>query len=65
MGYSERQIRELSETIAATPAELILVGTPIDLSRLIQDSRPMIRIRYDLKPVRGPNLVDIVSNLSK
>jgi predicted GTPase len=61
MGYSDRQVQELAQTIAATPADVVLVGTPIDLGKLIADGRPMIRVRYELKQVRGPDLGDLVA----
>jgi predicted GTPase len=61
MGYSERQVRELAETIAATPADVVLIGTPIDLGRLVHDPRPMVRVRYELSQVAGPDLAAIVT----
>lgn len=61
MGYGDKQLAELAETIRNTPADVVLVGTPIDLGRLIQDSKPMVRVRYDLKPVAGPSLADLVT----
>ena len=59
MGYGDRQIAELAQTIQLTPADVVLVGTPIDLGRLIQGDKPMVRVRYDLKPVAGPSLADL------
>ncbi len=56
MGYGERQIAELAQTIASTDADLVLIGTPIDLGRLIQVDKPMVRVRYDLKPISGVDL---------
>ncbi len=60
MGYSERQVAELRETIEATPADLVVSGTPIDLGRLLGILRPVVRARYDLRPVSGPSLDAIV-----
>jgi len=48
MGYGAEQIRDLDETINAVPCDLVLVGTPVDLSRLIQTPRPMKRVTYAL-----------------
>jgi predicted GTPase len=48
MGYGDQQVRDLQESIDAVPCDLVLVGTPFDLSRLIQVRHPMIRIRYGL-----------------
>ncbi|MBM4397112.1 MAG: GTPase [Deltaproteobacteria bacterium] len=63
MGYSERQVRELEQTIAAVPADVIVVGTPIDLGRLVRDARPMVRVRYELKQVAGPALEGLVARV--
>jgi predicted GTPase len=54
-------VSELAQTIQATPADVVLVGTPIDLGKLIADGRPMVRVRYELKQVRGPNLGELVA----
>ncbi len=65
MGYSDQQIVDLQQTIAATPADLIIVGTPIDLARLIHDPRPMVRVRYELKQITGPALDGLVRDVLK
>jgi predicted GTPase len=51
MGYSEDQIAELEETIRRTPAEVVVIGTPIDLSRVLKLDRPSVRVRYELREV--------------
>jgi predicted GTPase len=48
MGYSDLQVRELQATIEAVPCDVVLVGTPLDLGRLVTTSRPMIRVTYSL-----------------
>jgi predicted GTPase len=48
MGYSERQLRELEETIRRTPCDVVVVATPIDLGRIIQISKPTVRVTYDV-----------------
>ncbi len=63
MGYSDQQIADLNATVNKIPADLIVVGTPIDLRKLLKDERKMVRVRYDLKPVKGPKLADIVKKL--
>jgi len=50
MGYGEEQVQDLNDTINAVPCDLVLVGTPFDLSRLIQTDRPMMRVTYGLGP---------------
>ncbi len=60
MGYSEGQIQELQATINATPCDLVLVATPIDLRRLLKIERPTDRVRYELEEVGHPNLKEII-----
>jgi predicted GTPase len=48
MGYSERQVAELRTTLDAVPADLVLAATPIDLTRVMELAKPVIRVRYDL-----------------
>jgi len=53
MGYGEAQIRDLEETVNAVDCDLVLVGTPIDLTRLIRIDRPHMRIGYRLTAQDG------------
>ena len=48
MGYGDQQIRDLEATIDAIPCDVVLVGTPFDLARLVRSSRPMVRVTYGL-----------------
>ena len=48
MGYGDQQVRDLQATIDAVPCDLVLVGTPFDLSRLIKTRHPMMRVSYSL-----------------
>lgn len=49
MGYGEAQVKDLEATIEATPAEAVVSGTPIDITRILKVSKPMTRARYELK----------------
>jgi predicted GTPase len=60
MGYGETQIRELEATINATPADLVLFATPIDLGRLIHVDKPLVRVRYELEEIGGARLEDSI-----
>jgi predicted GTPase len=51
MGYGEKQMRELEATIEATPADVVVEGTPIDLRRVIKVSKPIANVRYELEEV--------------
>jgi predicted GTPase len=61
MGYGRRQIEELRETIARSDAELILIGTPIDLRRLIDLDKPALRVTYRLQEVGEPTIADVLA----
>jgi predicted GTPase len=57
MGYGDAQIRELEATINASPADLLVVATPIDLSRLVKVRMPTVRATYQLRE-RGPSVIE-------
>lgn len=58
MGYSEIQRHELEETIRRTPCDLVLVATPIDLTRVIKLDKPSVRVTYEVEEVSRPGLRD-------
>lgn len=60
MGYGDEQIRELEATIEATPCDLVLIGTPIDLRRVLKLNKPAQRVRYDLQEIGAPTLYDLL-----
>jgi predicted GTPase len=53
MGYGDEQIRELESTIEAAPAEVVVEGTPIDLSRVLTTKKPIVRVRYELEELEA------------
>jgi predicted GTPase len=53
MGYSDQQKRDLQATINAIDADIILSGTPIDLTRIVSVNKPVVRVCYDLRPRKG------------
>ncbi|MGD8897201.1 MAG: cyclic 2,3-diphosphoglycerate synthase [Acidobacteriota bacterium] len=61
MGYGEQQMKDLAETIARTPAEVVLVATPIDLRRIVKIDKPALRVRYELQEIGKPDLEDVLS----
>jgi predicted GTPase len=61
MGYGDEQTAELQQTIAATPADLVVIGTPIDLRRLIDIDKPTVRVRYELQEIGRPTLADVLT----
>ncbi len=60
MGYGKEQMRELEETINRAEADLVIVGTPIDLGRLLKLNKPYQRVRYELQEIGVPTLEDLL-----
>jgi predicted GTPase len=60
MGYGERQVADLRETIERSDADLVLIGTPIDLRRLIDFEKPALRVTYRLQEIGEPTLEDVL-----
>jgi predicted GTPase len=60
MGYGRKQMDDLRETIERCDAELVLIGTPIDLRRLIELDKPALRVTYKLQEMGEPTLKDLL-----
>ena len=69
MGYGEKQMKDLEATIANTPCDAVVIGTPIDLPRFINIKQPVVKIGYELQEIGTPNLegvlVDFVNKFVK
>lgn len=65
MGYGEQQLRDLEETINNTDCDTVIIGTPIDLSRIININKPSTRVHYELAEVGSPNLEEILEDFIK
>jgi predicted GTPase len=60
MGYGDKQVRELEQTINNANADMVIIGTPIDLGRLLDLNKPAQRVRYELEEIGQPTLADIL-----
>jgi len=60
MGYSKEQLQELEETINKTPADLVVVATPINLGKILNLNKPYVRVKYELQEIGRPTLQDII-----
>ena len=61
MGYSDEQLEEMAKTIDAADADLVVIGTPIDLRSVIDFRKPAVRVRYELEVLPdSPSLVDVL-----
>jgi predicted GTPase len=63
MGYGEEQMRDLEATVERTPADLVLIATPIDLRRIIKIGKPALRVGYELQEIGRPDLTDALKSL--
>ena len=61
MGYSDTMLAELSETIDAADADIVVTGTPIDLARVVETRHPIRRARYEIEEVGRPTLEDVLA----
>ena len=60
MGYGDRQTRELAKTIEAIDCDLVVSATPIDITRVIKVSKPILRVGYELEEIGAPTLKDVL-----
>lgn len=60
MGYGQKQIKDLEETINRTDCDVVVIGTPIDLRRIIKINKPATRVKYFLKELSTPTISDIL-----
>ncbi len=60
MGYSEQQLHDLEATINNTDCDSVIIGTPIDLNRIININKPVTRVYYDLQEIGYPTLKEVL-----
>ncbi len=60
MGYGEEQLRDLEKTINNTDCDSVIIGTPIDLNRIIKINKPTTRVYYDLQEIGDPTLETVL-----
>ena len=61
MGYGRKQMEELRETIERSDADLVLIGTPIDLRRVIELDKPALRVTYRLQEIGEPTIAQLLA----
>jgi predicted GTPase len=64
MGYSEDQLKDLERTINETECDVVVTGTPIDLARLIDSRHPIRHATYELRPLAGPSLEEVLAPIT-
>lgn len=65
MGYDEEQIKDLEDTINECECDIVVSGTPIDLSRIININKPLVRVKYDLQCIGNPKLSHVIKDKLK
>ena len=60
MGYGDQQVADLEAQINKTPCDLVVIGTPIDIRRILKIDRPSVRVTYDLQEIGHPNLTTVL-----
>lgn len=65
MGYGEEQLKDLETTINNTECDAVVIGTPIDLNRLIRIDKPTTRVYYDLQEIGEPTLKELLDDFIK
>ena len=65
MGYGEQQLRDLEATINNTECDAVVIGTPIDLNRIIKIDKPSTRVYYYLQEIGRPNLTEVLDDFIK
>ena len=63
MGYGRKQILELEETINKVDCDTVIIGTPIDLGKIIKINKPIVRAKYELQEISKPGLSSIINVL--
>jgi predicted GTPase len=65
MGYGDAQVRDLETTINKVPCDVVVIGTPIDLNRIIKIKKPTVRVTYQLQEIGSPNLETEIASFVK
>jgi len=64
MGYSDKQVKDLEDTINKVPCDTVIIGTPIDLTRIIKLTKPAVRVSYELEEIGTPGLKTILQEFN-
>jgi predicted GTPase len=65
MGYGDEQVKDLESTINNTECDVVIIGTPIDLRRLIDIKQPSVRVTYNLEETGSPTMADVLQPFIK
>jgi len=65
MGYGDAQMKDLEETINAIDCDAVVIGTPIDLARVVRIDKPTVKVTYDLQEIGKPDLAEVLKPFTK
>ena len=65
MGYGEKQMKELEETINACDCDVVVLGTPTDLRRYLKLNKPAVRVTYEIEEVSKPTLKEVLEEFMR
>jgi len=65
MGYGQQQVKDLEATINKTDCDAVIIGTPIDLNRIVKINKPTTRVYYDLEEIGHPKMDEIIADFIK
>ncbi|MBA7610486.1 Cyclic 2,3-diphosphoglycerate synthetase [subsurface metagenome] len=60
MGYNDQQIKDMEDTLNKAEAEVIIDGSPIDLEKLINSNKPIVRVSYDIEAIKSPTIEEVL-----
>jgi len=62
MGYTDQQIEDLEKTLNNVKADIILNGSPIDLTKLIKTNKPIVKVSYDIEAIGSPTIEEVLDD---
>jgi len=65
MGYGQKQMKDLEETINRADCDVVIIATPVDLRKLVKLNKPAIRVTYELQTIGSPSLEDVLGPFLK
>ncbi len=64
MGYGDDQMKDLQQTINASDCDTVIIATPIDLTRVIKITKPVVRVGYELQEIGKPDLPQVLRSFT-
>ena len=65
MGYGDQQVRDMEATINKCECDVVVIATPIDLSRIMKIKKPVVRVSYNLQEIGSPNIPEVLESFFK